>query len=69
VELEKRGIPTISICTDEFAPLGRMEAKTLRMPHLSIVTIPHPLGGLKPEEVVAKSEIAFQAIANLFGKG
>lgn len=63
--MEKRGIPTISICTDEFAPLGSMEAQALKMPHLPIVIIPHPLGGLKPEEVAERAKVAFQEIAKI----
>jgi hypothetical protein len=36
-----------------------MQAKTLKMPRLPMVIIPHPLGGLKPEEVVERAKIAF----------
>jgi hypothetical protein len=64
VELEKRGTPTLSICTDEFTTLGRMQAQALRMPHLPIVVIPHPLGGLKPEEVRERAERAVEEILN-----
>lgn len=69
IELEKRGIPTITICTDEFVSLGRMEAQTLMMPQLPIVAVPHPLGGLKPEEVAKKARIAFDAIVRLLEIG
>jgi len=66
--LEKQGTPTISICTDEFAPLGKMEAQALRMPFLPMVSIPHPLGGLKPEEVAEKAKVAFQEILSILDK-
>jgi hypothetical protein len=68
VELEKRGTPTITICTDEFATLGSMEAQILRMPRLPIVTIPHPLGGLKPEEVAGRAGLAFQELVKFLNK-
>jgi len=66
--LEKRGTPTLSICTDEFLSLAEMEARALRMPRLPIAVIPHPLGGLKPEEVVEKARIVLQEILNILDK-
>jgi hypothetical protein len=42
-----------------------MEAQALKMPHLPIVIIPHPLGGLKPEEVAERAKVAFQEIAKI----
>jgi hypothetical protein len=39
------------------------------MPRLPLAIIPHPLGGLKPGEVVEKAKIAFREIVkNLQGK-
>ena len=39
------------------------------MPGLPIVIIPHPLGGLRPEEVAAKSKFAFEEILRSFVRG
>ncbi len=39
-----------------------MEAQSLRMPKLPIVVIPHPLGGLRPEEVIDKARLTFKEI-------
>ena len=55
-------MPTATICTDEFVSLGRTEAQALGMPGLPLVVIPHPLGGLRPEEVRAKAEGAIDEI-------
>jgi hypothetical protein len=66
--LEKRKTPTISICTDEFLSLGRLEAQTLQMPRLPMVSIPHPLGGLRPEEVAEKARMAFHEILRILRK-
>ena len=66
VELEKRGTPTLTICTDEFGPLGAMEARSLQMPRLPIVLVPHPLGGLTPGEVEERARVAFQEIVRLW---
>ncbi len=56
----------MSIFTHEFASLGRIEAEALRVPHLRMAIIPHPLGGLKGEEVWERAEIAFREIARVF---
>jgi len=63
--LERRGTPTITICTDEFLSLAKIEAEVLRMPRLPVAIIPHPLGGLKPEEVEEKAKVAFQEILSI----
>jgi hypothetical protein len=51
VELEKRGIPTVTICTDAFEGLAREEAKNLGMPDLPLVIIKHPIGGEPPDVI------------------
>ncbi len=55
-------MPTATICTDEFVSLGRAEAQALGMPGLPLVVIPHPLGGLRPEEVRARAEAAVDGV-------
>ena len=62
MELEKRGIPTVTICTDAFAGLAREESKNLGMPDLPIVIIKHPLGGLKGEQVAERSREALEQV-------
>ena len=59
----------MSICTNEFDSLGRMEARALRVSNLPMAIIPHPLGGLKTEEVLEKARIAFQEVARILDKG
>jgi hypothetical protein len=58
VELERRGIPTGTLCTDEFGALARTEAEALGVPTLPIVFLSHPLGGLHKDEVRAKADAA-----------
>jgi len=45
-----------------------MQAQALQMPHLSMVIIPHPLGGLKPEEVAQRARIAFQETEKILAR-
>jgi hypothetical protein len=43
VELEKRGIPAVAICTLPFERLVVSATHALRMPDLEVVFLPHPL--------------------------
>lgn len=64
MELEKRGVPTVTLCTDAFAGLAREESKNLGMPDLPIVVIKHPLGGTSPEQVKQQSRAAVQQVVD-----
>ncbi len=48
-------MPTAAICSDEFAPLGRAESRTLGIGGVPIAVIAHPLAGNKPDAVRAKA--------------
>ena len=65
MELEKRGIPTATVCTDEFFALGKAEAEILGMPGLPIVHIPHPMAGRKPEQVAEVADLAIPEIIHI----
>jgi hypothetical protein len=56
VEVEKRGVPTVMVCTDEFSQLGHNEAESLGFPYLPIALVSHPLGGQKPHQILKKAE-------------
>ena len=58
MELEKRGTPTICICTTAFELLAKAESKALGMPQLAFLFLPHPIGGISPDEVVQKADNA-----------
>ncbi|MCS6926335.1 MAG: hypothetical protein NZ578_10600 [Candidatus Binatia bacterium] len=59
-------MPTVVICSDEFAPLGRAESRALGIPGLPIAVIPHPLAGNRPEEVQCKATaVADEVVAIL----
>ncbi len=68
VMLERRGIPTATVNTDEFAVLGQMAATALGMPGLPIVVVPHPMGDLVESLVRERSRAAVdQVLAILTG--
>jgi hypothetical protein len=55
VALEEKGIPSVLLCTDEFAPLARAESIGKGMGGLPLAVIPHPLADNRPDEVRAKA--------------
>ncbi len=48
----------MAICSDRFVILARTVASARGIPALPLVIVPHPIGGLGPEEVKAKAERA-----------
>ena len=69
VTLEKRGIPTATINSDAFVVLGQMEAVALGLPGLPIVTVPHPMGDVKADEIRARAAAMIpQILAVLTGE-
>ena len=60
--MEKRGVPTVMVCTDEFSQLGRNEAESLGMPYLPIALVPHPLGGQHTEQILEKADKSIDQI-------
>jgi len=65
VELETRGIPVATICTDEFFTLGKAESQILGMPGLPIAHIPHPLASQPPERVTEMAKGALGEIIHV----
>ena len=57
------------ICSDEFAPLGRAESRTLGMGGIPIAVIPHPLAGNRPDEVKKKAAAVAEEVINIFALG
>jgi hypothetical protein len=55
IRLEERGIPTISICSDHFAPFARDLAKSHGLGDLRILEVEHPIAGLSIDEVNDKA--------------
>jgi hypothetical protein len=53
--LEQRGIPTVVMGTYEFEQLAKLEAKNRGLADLPLALIPHPLGGIREDEVLKKA--------------
>ena len=60
--LEQRGVPTAVMGTLEFEALARLEAKNRGIAGLPLALVPHPLGGIRDDEVLKKADLAIDAV-------
>jgi hypothetical protein len=61
----KRGVPAITICSDQFIVLGRKQLKALGSEGHPIAVIPHPFGLRTREQVRAIAETCVNDIARI----
>jgi len=66
--LEQQGIPTVVMGTTEFEQLAKLEAKNRGLADLPLALIPHPLGGIREEEVVKKADLAVDVVVRAVTK-
>lgn len=64
-ELRRRGLVTAVVCSGPFMKLGRTQAKVFGVPDLPLLEIPHPLGGIKLEEVKGRADVALEQFLKL----
>ena len=60
--LEQKGIPSVVMGTFEFEQLAKLEAKNRGMADLPLALIPHPLGGIREDEVLKKAELVIDVV-------
>ncbi|HTY76748.1 MAG TPA: hypothetical protein VMI34_02925 [Candidatus Bathyarchaeia archaeon] len=60
--LEQQGIPTVVMGTFEFEQLAKLEARNRGLAELPLALIPHPLGGIREEEVIKKADLAIDTV-------
>jgi hypothetical protein len=60
--LEQRGVPTAVMGTFEFEALARLEAKNRGIAALPLALVPHPLGGIRDDEVLKKADLAIESV-------
>lgn len=65
MKLESLGIPTVLLVSDQFDQLAHLQAESLGMGAIARAVFPHPLGGVPPEEVLAKAEGLFGEVERL----
>ena len=62
MELERRGVATVTVCSHLFQRLGEVERRSLGMPELPMAIAPHPIGGMPAETASAKADSLFETI-------
>jgi hypothetical protein len=67
--LEQRGIPTVVMGTHEFEQLARLESKNRGLADLPLALIPHPLGGIREDEVVKKADQVVETVRKAVTRG
>ena len=67
--LEQRGIPTVVMGTHEFEQLAKLEARNRGLADLPLALIPHPLGGIREDEVRKKAELAVEPVRKAVTRG
>jgi len=67
--LEQRGIPTVVMGTYEFEQLAKLESKNRGLANLPLALIPHPLGGIREDEVVKKAELVVEVVRKAVTQG
>ena len=60
--LEQKGIPSVVMGTFEFEQLAKLEAKNRGMAELPLALIPHPLGGIREDEVLKKVDAVMDIV-------
>jgi hypothetical protein len=70
IELDRRGVPTAVICTEQFVTSAQAQAAICGNPLYPFVVVPHPIGSLTPAELRERAAAALpQVIAILTGGG
>ena len=67
--LEQRGVPTATMGTFEFEQLAKLESRNRGLEGLPLALIPHPLGGIREDEVVRKADLAIEAVLKAVTRG
>ena len=67
--LEQRGIPPVVMGTYEFEQLAKLESKNRGLADLPLALIPHPLGGIREDEVMKKAELVVEVVRKAVTRG
>ena len=59
LNLEKKGIPTVTFATTELVGLARSTAFSMGVADMPFVVVPHPMGGIPKAEITQKAKDAY----------
>jgi hypothetical protein len=64
MELEAKGVHTVTICTAAFAGLAKITSEALGGQDWPVIVIPHPMGGIDEVELSKRVEAAWPMLEN-----
>jgi hypothetical protein len=68
IELDRRGVPTAVICTEQFVASAHAQAEICGNPRYPFAVVAHPIGSLTPRELTERAAAAMpQVLAILTG--
>ena len=59
---------TVTVASDRFVELGRLQSAALGRPDLRLVVIPHPLAGLDQAAAEERGRAVGRQVRELFGR-
>ena len=62
MELEARGVPTVTLCTEAFIDSASAHARAYGRPDARVVAVQHPLAALVPEAVKQRADAVVEGI-------
>lgn len=62
IAFEERNIPTAVLATEVFLNAANAQAQALGMPTFKVISVPHPVQNLTPEEVRQRAESALEEV-------
>jgi hypothetical protein len=62
IAFEERQIPTAVLATEVFLNAARAQAEALGMPGFKVISVPHPVQNLTPEEVRQRADQVIEAV-------
>ncbi|MBI2846379.1 MAG: hypothetical protein HYX82_00700 [Chloroflexi bacterium] len=65
IELEKRGVPTVLLCTDQFIATAQATARIKGLPDYPFVVVPHPVGSLSQAGLMERAKLALPHVLEL----
>lgn len=67
IALERRGIPTLVVCTSEFLTAARIAATAAGIPDYPFIVVEHPLGSLTHSQLSQRADSALEQARGVLG--
>ena len=62
IAFEERQIPTAVLATEVFLNAARAQAQALGMPGFTVISVPHPVQNLPPDEVRQRADFVLEEV-------